>query len=112
MSWVQSEDYYKAEIAPLSRSAEGIISHMNDDHSDANTLYDKNLAKLPSSSEATMLGVDRYGITLKALTTDGPRMARVGFPNPLNSEDEARPAIIELLNLAKNRNVIPKEDMK
>lgn len=112
MSWVQSEDYYKAEIDPLFRSAEGIISHMNDDHSDANTLYAKNLANLSSCSEATMLGVDRYGITLKALTADGPRMARVGFPNPLNSEDEARPAIIELLNLAKNRNVIPKEDMK
>ena len=52
MSWVQSEDYYKAEIDPLFQNAEGIISHMNDDHSDANTLYAKNLANLSSCSEA------------------------------------------------------------
>ena len=49
-----------------------------------------------------MLGVDRYGITLRAMTNDGPRMARVGFPTPLQSDSEARPAIIALLDAAKN----------
>tara|TARA_X000001036_G_scaffold438786_1_gene487601 strand:- start:1469 stop:2266 length:798 start_codon:yes stop_codon:yes gene_type:complete len=102
MSWVQNEDYYRAEIDPLFRSAEGIISHMNDDHSNANLLYAKNLANIPNSTEAVMLGVDRYGITLRAMTNDGPRMARVGFPTPLQSDSEARPAIIALLDAAKN----------
>jgi hypothetical protein len=31
-------------------------------------------------------------------------MARVGFPTPLKSEEEARPAVIELLNFAKSTN--------
>ncbi len=101
MSWVTSEDYRNAEVDPLFENAVGIIDHMNNDHNDANLLFVQVLANLPDCKEATMLGVDRYGITLRALTVDGPRMARVGFPTPLESSDQARPAIIALLDLAK-----------
>ena len=75
---------------------------MNEDHRDANLLYVKNLANLQDSSEATMLGIDRYGVTLRASTSKGPRMARIGFPTPLKSQEEARPAVIELLELARS----------
>lgn len=104
MSWVQNQEYQSAEIDPLFRNSQGIIDHMNDDHRDANLLYVKNLANLDDCSEAEMLGIDRYGVTLRALTSKGPRMARVGFPTPLKSEEEARPAVIELLNFAKSTN--------
>ena len=102
MSWVTSEDYRNAEVDPLFENAAGIIEHMNTDHSDANLLYVQAFASLPECSEATMLGVDRYGITLRAITVDGPRMARIGFPSPLKSDEDARPAIIALLELAKS----------
>ena len=50
-----------------------------------------------------MLGIDRYGVTFRATSTSkGPRMARIGFPTPLNNQEEARPAVIELLELAKS----------
>tara|TARA_B100000953_G_scaffold291960_1_gene278675 strand:+ start:125 stop:913 length:789 start_codon:yes stop_codon:yes gene_type:complete len=101
MSWVKNDDYRIAKVDPLFENAEEIVDHMNTDHSDANLLYVQALANLPDCKEATMLGVDRYGITLRALTVDGPRMARVGFPTPLTSSEEARPAIIALLDLAK-----------
>ena len=92
----------QAEIDPFFLNAQEIIDHMNEDHRDANLLYVKNLANLQDSSEATMLGIDRYGVTLRASTSKGPRMARIGFPTPLKSQEEARPAVIELLELARS----------
>ena len=108
MSWVTSEEYKSAEVDPLFEAAAGIIAHMNTDHNDANLLYVQNLANLQNCEDASMLGVDRYGVTLRALTQDGPRMARIGFPSPLSSPDEARPAIITLLDSAKGLEVLDK----
>jgi hypothetical protein len=108
MSWVTSEEYKSAEVDPLFEAAAGIIAHMNTDHNDANLLYVQNLANLQNCEDASMLGVDRYGVTLRALTQDGPRMARIGFPSPLSSPDEARPAIIALLDSAKGLEVLDK----
>ena len=102
MSWVQSVEYNSAEIDPLFLNSQEIINHMNEDHGDANILYAQKLANLHDCTEATMLGIDRYGVTLRATTTRGPRMARIGFATPLNNQEEARPAVIELLKLAKN----------
>ncbi len=102
MSWVENHAYQSAEIDPLFLNAKEIIDHMNEDHRDANLLYVKNLANIEDSSEAAMLGIDRYGVTLRASTSKGPRMARIGFPTPLNNHEEARPAVIELLELAKS----------
>ena len=42
---------------------------------------------------------------LRATTPNGPRMVRLGFPTVLKSEEEARPAIIDLLDIAKAVNV-------
>ena len=108
MSWVTSEEYKNAEVDPLFETAAGIIAHMNTDHNDANLLYVQNLANLQNCEDASMLGVDRYGVTLRALTQDGPRMARIGFPSPLSSPDEARPAIIALLDSAKGLEALDK----
>ncbi len=102
MSWVTSGDYREAEVDPLFETAAGIIAHMNDDHSDANLKYVQALTDLDDCEEAMMLGVDRYGVTLRAITQRGPRMARIGFPSPLSSADEARPAIIALLDHARS----------
>ena len=104
MSWVQSEKYRSAEIDPLFHNGQGIIDHMNDDHKDANLLYAKNLANLTDCTEASMLGIDRYGVTLRATTPTGPRMVRLGFSTALKNEEEARAAIIDLLDIAKAVN--------
>tara|TARA_Y100000766_G_scaffold234347_1_gene209353 strand:- start:483 stop:1295 length:813 start_codon:yes stop_codon:yes gene_type:complete len=102
MSWVNSNEYRSAEIDPLFLNSQEIINHMNEDHGDANILYAQKLANLHDCTEATMLGIDRYGVTLRATTTHGPRMARIGFATPLNNQEEARPAVIELLELARS----------
>ena len=59
------------------------------------------LAGLPEATDASMVGIDRYGVTLRADSPAGPRMARVPFLCALESGDDARPAVIELLELAR-----------
>jgi putative heme iron utilization protein len=101
MSWVDARDYAGASPDPLAESAAGIVTHMNQDHSDANLLYAQKLAGLDTATEATLVGIDRYGLTLQAATPEGPRKARVPFEEPLTSAAEARPAVIALLGRAR-----------
>jgi len=44
MSWVTAEDYRVAEPDPLTESAAGILTHMNDDHGDSVLAYAHQLA--------------------------------------------------------------------
>ena len=101
MSWVDAEGYSHATVDPLHEISREVVNHMNADHSEANLLYVQVLANLPDSTEATMVGIDRHGVTLRASTPNGPRLARVRFPVSLDNSDEARPAVISLLDLAK-----------
>ncbi|MEM1333006.1 MAG: DUF2470 domain-containing protein [Actinomycetota bacterium] len=101
MSWQTTEAYVAAEVDPLAEVAGGVVEHMNDDHRDANLTYVQVLAGLDDATDAKMVGIDRYGVTLTAETPAGPRMARVPFGEPLTSGDDARPAVIKLLKDAR-----------
>ena len=103
MSWVTSDGYASADVDPLVMVAGPVVEHMNDDHRDANLMYVRVLAGLRDATDAKMVGIDRYGVTLTAETPVGPRMARVPFPEPLTEADQARPAVIDLLNEARSR---------
>ena len=103
MSWVAAAAYRSAAVDPLAGDAEGIISHMNEDHAAANLQYVTALAGLDDASTATMVGVDRYGVTLRAHTPGGPRLARVPFPEPLQRADQARATLIHLLQQARDQ---------
>lgn len=102
MSWVQGPDFSTAAPDPVGPVADGIVEHMNEDHGEANLMYAHVLAGLPEATGATMSGVDRYGVTLDVVLADGNRTARVAFPEALNSADEVRPAVIELLTKARS----------
>jgi len=103
MSWVTAEAYRDAAVDPLAADAAAIISHMNEDHADANLLYVTALAGLDDASAASMVGIDRYGVTLRAHTPGGPRLARIGFPEPLPAADQARATLIRLLQQAREQ---------
>ena len=103
MSWVTAEDYRDAAVDPLAGDAAAIISHMNEDHADANLQYVTTLAGLDDASAATMVGVDRYGVTLRANTPSGPRLARIRFAEPLQRADQARATLIRLLQQAREQ---------
>ena len=104
MSWVTAEDYRDAAVDPLAVDAAGIISHMNEDHAEANLHYVTVLARLADASAASMVGIDRYGMTLRAHTPGGPRLARVPFPEPLKCSDQARGTLIRLLHQAREQS--------
>ena len=101
MSWVSADGYRSSGADPLWEAAAGIIEHMNDDHADANLMYARMQAGLDDASEATMTGIDRYGLTLRVTTPAGPRLARVPFAEPLTEADQAQGAVIELLRQAR-----------
>lgn len=104
MSWFDAAAYAAATVDPVAEAAEGIIEHMNTDHAEANLLYATALAGLTDATDATMVGIDRHGITLRVTTPDAPRMARLGFPEPLAGAEDARPAVIELLATARAKS--------
>ncbi len=103
MSWQSAADYATADVDPLADAGGPVVEHMNDDHRNANLMYVQVLAGLDDATDAKMVGIDRYGVTLTAETPAGPRMARVPFAEPLTAADQARPAVIELLNDARSR---------
>lgn len=102
MSWIPGAGYGEAEVDPIAAVADAVVEHMNDDHSEANLLYAKQLAELPDAIEATMTGIDRYGVTLRVNCPPATRLARVPFDEPLVHADQARPAVIALLEQARS----------
>ena len=103
MSWITAGAYRAAAVDPLAGDAAAILSHMNDDHAAANLQYVTSLARLAAATAATMVGIDRYGVTLRAHTPGGPRLARVRFPEPLRRADQARATLIRLLQQAREQ---------
>ena len=68
MSWVPAAAYRAAAVDPLAGDAAAILSHMNDDHAAANLQYVTALARLDDATAAAIVGIDRYGVTLRAHT--------------------------------------------
>jgi heme iron utilization protein len=101
MSWVPVEAWLAAEPDPIAPFADGIIAHMNDDHADAMPLYCRAFSKAQDIEVATMTSIDRYGFEMSAQTKDGPRPVRLAFAQPISSRDEARKALVGLLQEAR-----------
>jgi len=103
MSWITKAEWHAAEPDPLASSAAGVIAHMNADHADALVLYCRAFSKATEITSASMTGVDRYGFEMSARTKDGPRPVRVAFPAAVNTPEDARAALIAMLNDARNK---------
>ena len=103
MSWIGKSEWQTAEPDPLGRSAAGIITHMNADHADAMVLYCKAFSKAAGITVASMTGIDRYGFEMSAKTKDGPRPVRLAFATPVSTPEDARAALISMLQDARSR---------
>jgi putative heme iron utilization protein len=96
--WIEAAGLLTSPLPELAESEEGIVSHMNEDHSDAIQLYAGKLLGL-SGSDWTMSGIDSEGIDLRK----AGQVARLAFEAPLVAADQARKALISLV--AKARSV-------
>ena len=103
MSWISKADWQAAEPDPLRSSAAATIAHMNADHADALVLYCKAFSKATEITSASMTGVDRYGFEMSATTSKGPRPVRLAFARPVGTPEEARSALIAMLQDARRR---------
>jgi heme iron utilization protein len=87
-----------ADAGELIEGEPDIIEHMNSDHADAVGLYASELAHCPPG-DWRMCGIDPDGIDLLHCSN----AARVDFPRPVRTPNEARMALIELVKQARAR---------
>jgi heme iron utilization protein len=100
MGWVTEEEYRDARIDPLADAAPRILAHMNADHIPAMIL----LARIHSNleaSDATMTAVDRLGFHLRLKTAEGMKGTRINFLREVQSADETRRILVEMVRLAE-----------
>ena len=103
MSWIDKAEWQTAEPDPLRRASAGIIAHMNKDHADAMVLYCKAFSKATEITAASMTGIDQYGFEMSAKTSEGQRPVRLAFVKPVTTPEEARAALISMLNEARSK---------
>jgi heme iron utilization protein len=103
MSWIDKREWEGAAPDPLSRAAAGIIAHMNTDHAGAMVLYCQAFSKATEITAASMTGIDQYGFEMSAHTNAGPRPVRLAFPTPVRTAEEARAALVSMLNEARSK---------
>ena len=101
MSWVDAESYAAAEPDPLAGAAAGIITHMNDDHADAQVLFCRHFAGRVDTTEATMSAVDRYGFEMIAVGPGGRAAVRLAFPDECVTGEEVRKAMVAMVGEAR-----------
>jgi putative heme iron utilization protein len=100
MGWVASNDYRAAEPDPLAPHAAGIIEHMNADHADALRQITRHFANL-DAEEATMVSCDRLGFVVRVRTVEGMKGARIQFPEPVTSREQARKVMVAMTKQAR-----------
>lgn len=84
------------EAPALARAEAEIVEHMNDDHADAVAAY----ARAETGSERAgwrMTGIDPHGIDLRRRG----EVARCAFDAPVTTPDEARRALIAMVQAAR-----------
>ncbi len=102
MGWVQASDYDQSQPDPLADAASGIIEHMNAHHKDALILLARVLAGI-ESQEAAMTAVDRLGFHLRLKTQDGMKGARIAFLREVRNSEEARKALVEMVQQSRQQ---------
>lgn len=85
-----------AEADELQEAANGIITHMNEDHSDAVALYATRLAGAPEG-DWRMIGIDPEGFEIAA----GPDVRRLHFNTRITTALAARKGLVALVEEAR-----------
>ena len=86
---------------PIEAVSAAVVAHMNEDHYDANLDYARGPGGCPAATSAMLLKINRLGIVLQVTTPDGVKKIPIQFPEPLESQDQIRPALINLLTEAR-----------
>ena len=98
IAWVQPGELLlpEADWAALAEAESGIVSHMNEDHADAISLYATAL-KGASAGDWRMTGIDPEGFDI----SNGTNRLRLTFDTFVRSSQEARVALVDLVKKAR-----------
>ena len=83
--------------------AQGVIEHMNEDHSDAVLLYVKAFGGIEDATEAHMTSIDFEAMELAYQTPAGSGHLKVLFDPPLAEFGEIRPRLVAMIADARRR---------
>jgi len=73
-----------------------LIEHMNEFYADANLRYVKAYGYLLQATEARMVALDKAGMELEAIVSDGTRRVRIPFDHRLQDEGDAQQTLVEM----------------
>lgn len=96
MGWIDPVEFKAAKPDPLADFADGIITHMNQDHRDSMIEMAKHYSGL-SAVDAEMTAVDRLGFNLRVQTEEGMKGSRIAYPRPIESSDDIRSVFVEMV---------------
>jgi len=89
-----------------SNDITAIVQHMNEDHADAVLSYVRAFSDIEKIDSTRMTSIDKLGIDIEC-GSGGERLAvRVLFPTALQSADEARTALVNLVKNARSIEAI------
>lgn len=97
MSWVSGQDYRRAEADPVAALAEGVISHMNEDHGEAVLLLASQKLNRPVE-KAELVACDGAGYQVRV---DGRETVRIEFAQRCRNSDELRREFIRQVQAAR-----------
>ena len=86
----------------LNEIKDDVIEHMNNDHAETNLTYARVLGRMPDAGSARITDFDQFGISLLAETSKGSSQVQVFFLEPLRKTEDIRPALIKLLDYARD----------
>lgn len=101
MSWVDLEDWRRAEPDPVAPHAVAILAHMNDDHAHNLLDYCRAFTKAKQATAAVMTSIDRYGFEMSVTTERGPRPVRLAFSRQIATPQDARRELVALADAAR-----------
>lgn len=101
MGWTTAEEYLAAAPDPLAVVAAGILTHMNADHEDSMLLLARTHAALIGTA-ATMTSVDRLGFTLRLVTAEGVKGARINFGQECRTPTDVRQDLVAMVQQARD----------
>ncbi len=100
---VTLEVYREAAPDLLALSLPGIVSHMNQDHAQNLLDYAHALLEKPWTTQAVMLGIDRYGMDLHLSNTDKTEVVRYVFETPLENAAASRGLLVKLSQISREK---------
>ena len=98
---VDLNEFFQSQADPLALVAPGLVSHLGSDENGTLVLLCRAFAGQPTTTAATMTGIDQYGIDVMAATGQGRQPLRINFSKPVVTSGEVRAELAALARGAR-----------